>query len=78
MRCLRQIMHRRYDIVFSGDTSSGKTTLLNALLEAVLESDHIVTIEGTAKLKIALSNSVSFEVNQNIMIHNLIKFALRI
>lgn len=78
MRCLQWIMRQRYNIVFSGGTSSGKTTLLNALLEAIPESDRIVTIEDTAELKIALPNFVSFEANQNITIRNLIKFALRI
>ena len=78
LRCLQWIMRQRYNIVFSGGTSSGKTTLLNALLEAIPESDRIVTIEDTAELKIALPNFVSFEANQNITIRNLIKFALRI
>ncbi|CAH0444179.1 Type IV secretion system protein VirB11 [Ralstonia syzygii subsp. syzygii] len=78
MRCLQWIMRQRYNIVFSGGTSSGKTTLLNALLEAIPESDRIVTIEDTAELQIILPNFVSFEANQGVTIRNLIKFALRI
>lgn len=48
----------RMNIVISGGTGSGKTTLMNALASVVPRSERIVTIEDTAELLIAHPNSV--------------------
>lgn len=48
----------RMNIVISGGTGSGKTTLMNALASLVPRSERIVTIEDTTELLIAHSNSV--------------------
>ena len=38
------------NILIAGATSSGKTTILNVLADAIPEADRILTIEDTAEL----------------------------
>jgi type IV secretion system protein VirB11 len=42
----------RKNIVFSGGTSSGKTTFLNACIKAMHEDDRIITLEDTREIDI--------------------------
>jgi len=73
------VIESRTNIILSGATSSGKTTLLNALTEAIPAEDRIVTIEDTAELRIGVPNYVSFETNESegITIRHLVRLALR-
>ncbi len=48
----------RKNILISGGTSSGKTTLLNSLLAEIPASERLITIEDTPELQIAHPNSV--------------------
>lgn len=51
-----------YNIFVSGGTSSGKTTLLNALSSYIPENERIITIEDSAELKIThIPNIVRME-----------------
>jgi pilus assembly protein CpaF len=49
---VHELVRRRCNIVVSGATSSGKTTLLNTLAGLVPVEDRIVTIEDTAELRL--------------------------
>lgn len=52
------------NILISGGTSTGKTTLLNALAAFLPASDRVVLIEDTAELQIDRPNLVRFEARR--------------
>ena len=58
---LARLVHGRCNIVVSGATSSGKTTLLNALAGLVGEGERIVTLEDLAELRLAHDHVVRLE-----------------
>ncbi len=70
---------RRQNILISGGTSSGKTTLTNALLEVMPSQHRIITIEDTAELQLDAPNKVAFEANRelDIDIRALVRVCLR-
>lgn len=49
---------RRKTVLISGGTSSGKTTLLNALLKEVPRSERLVVIEDAPELKLTHPNAI--------------------
>jgi pilus assembly protein CpaF len=72
------------NIVISGGTGSGKTSLLNVLSAAIPEDERIVTIEDSAELQLAQPHVVSLETRPSNMegkgqvtIRDLVKNALR-
>lgn len=72
------VTHRQ-NILISGGTSSGKTTLTNALLAVMPEHHRVITIEDTAELKLQVPNHVSFEASKelDVDIRTLVKVCLR-
>ncbi len=50
MQFLELCVHAELNILVSGGTGTGKTTMLNVLSEAIPETDRIVTIEDAAEL----------------------------
>lgn len=52
------VIARRKTVLISGGTSSGKTTLLNALIKEIPRSERLVVIEDTPELKLTHPNSV--------------------
>src|SRR5471032_1914465 len=61
---VRTAIEKNENILISGGTSTGKTTLLNALAAFLPASDRIVLIEDTAKLQIDRPNLVRFEARR--------------
>jgi pilus assembly protein CpaF len=51
----------RCNILVSGGTSSGKTTILNTLGEFIRPTERVITIEDSAELKINVGNLVRLE-----------------
>ncbi|MBW8012712.1 MAG: CpaF family protein [Chloroflexi bacterium] len=58
---LRACVAARFNIIISGNTSSGKTTFLNILTDFFPEDERIVTIEDAAELQLRQRHVVSLE-----------------
>ncbi|WP_244406407.1 CpaF family protein [Thioalkalivibrio sp. K90mix] len=67
------------NFLVSGGTSSGKTALLNALLQHIPEQDRVMVLEDVPELDIGVPNCVRVQTNHQIGIgmQNLLKLALR-
>lgn len=58
---LRQAVESRCNILISGGTGTGKTTLLNVMSSFIDERERIVTIEDTAELQLGHNHVVRLE-----------------
>jgi type IV secretion system protein VirB11 len=58
LRFLREAVAARKTILLSGGTSSGKTTLLNALLKEIPDNERVIAIEDTPEIKLARANAI--------------------
>jgi type IV secretion system protein VirB11 len=77
---LRQAVADRCNILVAGGTSTGKTTLVNALLAEVARTgDRIVLIEDTRELQCAAPNLVALRTKQGVAsLSDLVRAALRL
>ncbi|OZI30478.1 pilus assembly protein CpaF [Bordetella genomosp. 10] len=83
-RLLSLAVRHRCNILVSGGTSSGKTSLLNALAFFVPETERVVTVEDTAELSLNHPHVVRLESRQGgfdgaglVSIRDLIRNSLR-
>lgn len=81
---LSDCVRRKINILISGGTNTGKTTLLNLLSESIAESERIITIEETMELKFIHHNLVRLEARPpniegrgEITIRDLVRNSLR-
>lgn len=77
---LRQAVADRKNILVAGGTSTGKTTLVNALLAEVAKTDdRIVLIEDTRELQCRAPNLVSLRTRDRVVtLSELVRSALRL
>jgi pilus assembly protein CpaF len=61
---LAEIIDARCNVLISGATSSGKTSLLNALASRIAPSERIVTLEDTAELRLDAPHVLRLETRQ--------------
>jgi pilus assembly protein CpaF len=81
---LKKAIEDRQNILISGGTGTGKTTLLNILADFIPDEDRLVVIEDTAEIHIRKPNLVRFEARRQqgpkipaITIRDLLKASLR-
>ena len=80
---LVQLVLDRKNILISGGTGTGKTTLLNALASYIPNEQRLVIIEDTAEIQIQKPNLVRFEARREhvgipaVSIRDLLKATLR-
>ena len=77
---LRQAVASRANILVAGGTSTGKTTLTNALLAEVAKtSDRVVIIEDTRELQCAAPNLVAMRTKDGVAsLSDLVRSSLRL
>ena len=80
---VRRAIAARDNILISGGTGTGKTTLLNALLAFLPPEDRLLVIEDTAELQVKADNLLRFEARRErpglppVTIRDLVRAALR-
>ncbi|SRR6056297_1485074 len=81
---MRALVRSRRNLIVSGGTGTGKTTLLNCLSDFIPDGERIVTIEDTAELQLSKQHLVRMETkNANVegageyTIRDLVRNALR-
>ncbi|ESY01372.1 conjugal transfer protein TrbB [Mesorhizobium sp. LNJC405B00] len=77
---LRLAVKRRKNVLVAGGTSTGKTTLVNALLAEVAKTaDRVVLIEDTRELQCAAPNLVALRTRDGVAsLSDLVKSSLRL
>ncbi len=82
---LRELVQRRCNVVVSGATSSGKTTLLNTLALEIETGARVITLEDTAELHLPHPHVVRLETREatpdgvgEVTLAHLLRTALRL
>jgi P-type conjugative transfer ATPase TrbB len=78
---IRNAISSRLNIVVSGGTGSGKTTLANAVIAQIVESapeDRLVILEDTAEIQCAADNAVALRTSDTVDMAKLLKSTMRL
>ncbi|MCA2380144.1 P-type conjugative transfer ATPase TrbB [Agrobacterium genomosp. 3 str. RTP8] len=78
---IRSAISARLNIVISGGTGSGKTTLANAVIDEIVKSapeDRLVILEDTAEIQCAAENAVLLHTSDTIDMARLLKSTMRL
>lgn len=84
LHALREAVQNRKNILISGGTGTGKTTLLNALASFIPDGERLVVIEDTSELQVRKEDLVRLEARRAqrglpaVTIRDLVKATLRL
>lgn len=78
---IRSAIASRLNIIISGGTGSGKTTLANAVIDEIVKSapeDRLVILEDTAEIQCAAENAVLLHTSDAVDMGRLLKSTMRL
>lgn len=78
---IRSAITSRLNIVISGGTGSGKTTLANAVIAEIVETapkDRLLILEDTTEIQCAAENAVALHTSDMVDMSRLLKSTLRL
>jgi len=78
---IRNAIASRLNIVISGGTGSGKTTLANAVISEIVDAapdDRIVILEDTAEIRCVAENAVALHTSDTVDMARLLKSTMRL
>lgn len=75
---IRRLLAERRNVIVSGGTGTGKTTLLRALLTEIAEIERLVVIEDTPELAVPGANVVHLHTTLNVDLAMLLRQTLRL
>lgn len=78
---IRNAIASRLNIVISGGTGSGKTTLANAVIAEIVETapdDRLLILEDTAEIQCVAENAVALHTSDTIDMARLLKSTMRL
>ena len=85
VQMIDRLVHERCNVIVSGATSSGKTTLLSSVLSGIAANERVVLVEDTAELAPELANVVRLEARASsadgvraVPVEELVRTALRL
>ena len=84
LEVLQAAVFKRQNILISGGTGTGKTTLLNALAASIADEERVIVIEDTSEIQIGKPNLVRLEARREqpnlpaVTIRDLLKATLRL
>jgi len=80
-RTIRSAIDSRLNIIISGGTGSGKTTLANAVIDEIVRSaptDRLVILEDTAEIHCIADNAVLLHTTDTVDMPRLLKSTMRL
>jgi type IV secretion system protein TrbB len=77
---LRQAVKDRRNLLISGGTGTGKSTLANAILADITRQypdERLVVLEDTVELQVSSRNAVQYRTSENVDLRRLLRMTLR-